>query len=110
MIGEEMAITTKQHGNAVTITIDGEQFETLQRIADALRKLDWCGGDDTPETVCREFVTWGLYDEFDPPRELAAAILDCSDYKANGDAELEKARMEEMRRVFEDAGLLAAKP
>lgn len=102
-----MAITTKQHGNAVTITLDGEQFETLQRAADALRKLDWCGGDDTPETVCREFVAWGLWEEFDHPLALADTILDCIDYKANGDAELEKARMDEMRRVFEDAGLLA---
>lgn len=102
-----MAITTKQHGNAVTITFDGKEFEVLQRIADALRLLSWAGGDDTPESVCREFVAWGLRDEFDPPSQLADGIVCGIDLQAKGDAELEAARTEEVRRVLEEAGLFA---
>lgn len=102
-----MAIATKQHGNTVTVTLDGEHFETLQRVADALNTLAWeTARDNTPETVCREWVAWPLHDMFDPPREFAAGVADSIDTHANGDAELEKARLEEVQRAFEDAGLL----
>ena len=102
-----MAITTKQNGNAVTVTLDGEQFEILQRVADALNTLAWePARDNTPESVCREWVAWMIHDEFDPPSQFVSGIVDSIETHADGTAELDAARTEEVRRAFEDAGLL----
>lgn len=104
-----MAITAKQHGNAVTITIDGEQFEILKRVADALNTLTWkeqANNDNTPESVCREWIVWMIHDDFDPPSQFVGGIVDSIETHAHGDAELEKARTAEVQHVFEEAGLL----
>lgn len=102
-----MAITTKQTGNAVTITMDGEHFEILKRVADALNTLAWdTAHDNTPETVCREWVAWMIHDDFDPPSQFAAGVVDSIYTHADGDAELDAARKADVQRAFEEAGLL----
>lgn len=103
-----MAITTKQHGDAVTITLDGKQFEILERVANALNTLAWEGqvNDNTPESVCLEWVGWMIHDDFDPPSQFVGGIVDSIDTRNGGDEELDKTRREEVRRAFEDAGLL----
>lgn len=106
--GENMAIKTKQHGNAVTITLDGEQYVILQRVADALNKLTWPedAHDNTAESVCREFIVWEMWDLYFAPGQLAEGIVESIDTHESVDEKLEAARREEVRRVFADAGLL----
>lgn len=103
-----MGIATKQNGRVVTITLDGEQFKILERVADALNTLSWEGqeNDNTPESVCREWVGWMIHDDFDPPSQFVGGIVDSIDTRNGGDEELDKTRREEVRRAFVDAGLL----
>lgn len=105
-----MAIITKQTGKTVAITMDGEHFEIMKRLADALNTITWDPAhDNTPETVCREWVAWMIHDDFDPPSQLAGGIVDSIYTHADGDAELDTARKAEVQRAFEDAGLLPRK-
>lgn len=105
-----MAIITKQTGNAVTITMDGEHFEIMKRLADALNTLAWDPAhDNTPESVCREWVAWMIHDDFDPPSQFAEGVVDSIYTHADGDAELDAARKADVQRAFENAGLLPRK-
>jgi len=101
-----MAITTKQHGNEVRITLNGAHFALLQRVADAMNGTTWGEPDNDPESVAREFLAWDLRDELDTPGQFASGIVYAIDTHAGNDAELEKARQDELMRVFEGAGLL----
>ena len=102
-----MTIRTKQNGDAVSVTLDGDHFEILKRVADALNGIAWePAHDNTPETVCREWVAWMIHDELATPGQFAAGVADSIDTHANGNEELDAARKAEVCRAFEDAGLL----
>ena len=96
----------KPHKRSITITVDGEWYKTLDRIARAMNKVSWCDNDNTPETVFDGFV-WPILDDLlGSSNELCGLISTGIATGENGfDAPepTHSARISELRAAF--AGL-----
>ncbi len=85
----------------ITLTIEGKQYENLKRIADAMNTVSWCDTDNTPETVWKGFVEWGLTYTLDSIRELCEQVeggIDTGFERSDETKHL--ARIAELRAAF----------
>ena len=103
--GARCAAHRKTTPKRITLTIDGERYAALERVAEALNGIPWCCSDNTAESVFREWV-WPFAD--DPtrnPREWCGLVEGSFDTGyADGTPE-DRARIAEVRAAFEAAGL-----
>lgn len=67
-----MKIQPNQTRNALQVTIDGEQYQTLARIAEALNTVQ---DGNTAETVCRDFLLAVPEQHLNHPKELADFVI-----------------------------------
>jgi len=94
----------KPRKRSLTVTVGGEWYRNLDRIARAMNTTSWGGNDNTPETVFDAFLWPFLEDLLDSPSELGGLILSGIATGENGfDAPepMHSARKEELRVAFE---------
>lgn len=100
--------TFKTNGKSLVVTIDGEEYANLERVAEAMNRTSWADDDNTAESVFRSFV-W-LQEELDSPELVAENILAgiATDKENLGSAPepLHSQRIAELQKSFEDAGIL----
>ena len=103
--GARCAAQSKTTPKRITLTIDGERYAVLERVAEALNGIPWCENDNTPESVFREWV-WPFADgPMCYPRELCGLVEESFDTGyAEGTPE-EMARLADVRAAFKAAGL-----
>lgn len=103
--GARCAAQINETPKRITLTIDGERYAVLERVAEALNGIPWCANDNTPESVFREWV-WPFADgPMRDPRELCGLVEESFDTGyAEGTPE-ETARLADVRAAFEAAGL-----
>ena len=89
----------------ITLTIEGEHYDTLERIAQAMNTVSWCTNKNTPETVFDAFVWPIAEDLLDSPAELRDMILDGistgDDYRRTP-GPVHDARIAELDKAFAD--------
>ena len=72
-----MKIQHNETRNALEVTSDGEQYQTLARIADVLNTVQ---AGNTAETVCRDFLLDVPEQHLKHPEELADFVIgDCAE-------------------------------
>ena len=92
---------SKGKRNKITLVIDGEWYENLKRVADAMNTVSWCYTDNTPETVFKEFVEYALEYVLGSVRELCSQVSDAIDTGYEGKDETKhNARLSELRAAF----------
>ena len=90
---------------SITITIDGERYALLERVAEALNGIPWCEHDNTPESVFYEWV-WPFADgPMRDPRELCMLVVESFDTGYAPDTPADRARLAEVRAALVAAGL-----
>ena len=95
--------TAKKKQGSITVTIDGERYRTLERIARAMNGIAWCDDDNTPESVFEAFVFTAAEQMLKDTRELCGFICDGISTGEDGmDAPepLHSARIAELRAAF----------
>ena len=94
----------KPHKRSLTVTVDGEWYRNLERVARAMNTVAWCGKDNTAETVFDSFL-WPLLETYlESPDEFGGLILSGIATGDNGfDAPepTHSARKEELRTAFD---------
>jgi len=97
-------------GNALQVTIERDEYRVLQRVASAMNSTSWSDGDNTPETLARDWLLELVENELHNPAELAADILDGIATDDEGLTEapepLHSQRLAELRLAFESAGVM----
>lgn len=53
-------ITIADNGESLTITLTGEAVANLRKAAETMNALEWCGSDNTAESVLRGFACFPL--------------------------------------------------
>lgn len=108
-----MDTTYHDNGEAVTITISGNAYANLRKIADAMNAASWTDNDHTPSWAVRYWIG-DLIDSLGEARktcdyanvtELVEDIVNNIDTKAEGDED--RARRDELRAAFDAAGVFA---
>ena len=103
--GARCAAQTNATPKRITLTIDGERYAALERVAEALNGIPWCDNDNTPESV---FFGW-LWPFADGPmrdtRELCETVEGSFDTGYDPETPEDKARLAEVRAAFKAAGL-----
>ena len=89
----------------ITFTVGGERYANLERVARAMNKTSWCG-DNTPESVFREFVLPFAENFLDSPAELCEAILNgiatSDDNTTAAHEPIHAARIAELSKAFDN--------
>lgn len=90
----------------IVLTIDGERYARLERVARAMNETSWCDNDNTPETVFDAFV-WPLAEDFlDSTDKLCGLISDgiatSDDGLTDAPEPVHAARLDELNRAFAD--------
>jgi len=89
----------------ITLTIDGERYAALERVAEALNGIPWCDKDNTPESVFREWV-WPFADgPMRDPRELCELVEGSFDTGHAPGTPADRTRLAEVRAAFVAHGL-----
>lgn len=108
-------VTYHDNGEAVTIRVSGAAYANLRRIADTMNDVRWCGNDNTPASVLREWTGTFIERIAETPKtcswenvsELISDILFSIDTgHADGTPE-DKARRDELEAAFKAADLYA---
>lgn len=90
----------------ITFTVEGEQYARLERVARAMNKTSWCCGDNTPETVFKEFVLPWAENSLNSTAELCGTILDgiatSDDNTGEAPEPMHTARIAELRNAFDN--------
>jgi hypothetical protein len=103
--GARCAAQSKTTPKRITLTIDGERYAVLERVAEALNGIPWCENDNTPESVFREWV-WPFADgPMRDPRELCGLVEGSFETGFPDGTPEDMARLAEVRAAFEAAGL-----
>ncbi len=96
--------TECDEGRTITVTISGERYDLLERIANAMNSVSWCSSDNTPESVLAGFALPYTASLLDSPRELCDTILDgigtSDDWTGDAPEPIRSARLDELRRAF----------
>lgn len=112
-----MSISFKERGRKITVTIDGDEYDFLDRHAKAMNACSWTDGDDTAGSVFQNFAwTWtGILfedpDSKDESQTLAGDIVESIEIgpKNGGSDRLDRQCRDELRAAFHSAGLLGEK-
>lgn len=92
----------------ITLTISGERYDALERVAKAMNTVSWCDSDNTPETVFEGFVGSWVEGMLDSPSDLCDTVLSgiaTGDDGRGAPAPLHTARLDELRDAFARAGI-----
>ena len=92
----------------ITLVIDSERYDTLDRIARALNSVSWCDGGNTPKTVFDAFLRPFAEEPLDDPSELCGIILSgiaTGDDGMNAPEPVHGERLAELSEAFTKAGL-----
>lgn len=105
---EADAVTFEDHGDKLTITVTGEVYANLRRVADAMNKVSWTDDDNTPDSVCEFWIGGLLRRVGDSPdvgscnvTDLTTDIQDGIDTGAVDGSETDKARRRELEAAFD---------
>ena len=101
--------TIKTNGKSLVVTIDGEQYANLERVADALNRVSWGDGGNTAESIFAAFV-WSGEELLTSPGLVAgnilAGIATDNENMTEAPEPLHSQRIAELKKAFEDAGIL----
>jgi len=87
----------------IVVIIEGERYDNLERVAQAMNGVSWCDTDNTPETVFENFVFPWSEDFLDSPARLAESILDgiaTSEDGRTAPEPLHTERLKELKAAF----------
>jgi len=94
----------------ISVTIDGDQYEQLARVAEAMNRATWTAPDNTALSVFENFVFPWMGDEFEEPEEMCAGVLEAiatsDDGLTSAPAPLHQERIAALRAAFVEAGLM----
>lgn len=99
---------TRNRRIKITLVIDGERYDALDRIARAMNSVSWIDNGNTPETVFKEFLLPFADIPQDDPRELCGLILSgiaTGDDGMNAPEPVHAERLAELSEAFANAGL-----
>ena len=103
--GARCAAHSKATAKRITLTVDGERYAALERVAEALNGIPWCDKDNTPESVFHEWV-WPFADgPMRDPRELCELVEGDFDTGHAPGTPADRARLADVRAAFKAAGL-----
>ncbi|MBR3583757.1 MAG: hypothetical protein IKO01_10000 [Kiritimatiellae bacterium] len=91
------------------MTIDGEQYENLAKVAASMNRAAWTDGDNTAQSVFENFAFTMTEQFLNAPNEMAEDILECVATGENGQSvpsPLHEERIAELRAAFKTDGLL----
>lgn len=101
-------IRMTESNGALCVTIDGEQYENLAKVAASMNRLAWTDGDNTPLSVFRNF-TFSLPEQLlNEPGELAQYVcggIATGEGGKDAPPPLHEQRLAEMRATFQADGL-----
>lgn len=64
-------------GRALVVTIDGQEYDNIRRVVDALNAADWTGDADmTPARLLKVWILDLADEDLHDPAHLAETILD----------------------------------
>ena len=93
----------------IVVIVDGERYDNLARVAQAMNSAPWCTNDNTAESVFDWFV-WPLAEDYlDSLQEMCDSILHGIATGENGEdmpEPVHSKRIEELRAAFVGAGLM----
>lgn len=99
-------ISITDTNGALHVTVDGEQYANLAKVAASMNRAPWTDGDNTPQSVFENF-TFSLTEQFlNTPAEMAEDILSCVDTGAKEPSPLYKQRIAELKAAFVADGIL----
>lgn len=103
--GARCAAHSKTTPKRITLTVDGERYALLERVAEALNGIPWCDKDNTPESVFHGWV-WPFADgPMRDPRELCGLVEGSFETGFPDGTPEGMARLADVREAFEAAGL-----
>jgi hypothetical protein len=98
-------------GSALVVTIDGDAYQNIRRVVDALNSASWTDGDNTPALLFENWILDLVEDVLHDPAHLAEDILDSvatDDEVATAAPEpVHSQRIADLRAAFVAAGILA---
>ena len=87
----------------IVVVIEGEQYDNLGRVAQAMNGVKWCEGDNTAESVFNEFVWHWDGVMLNSPAEISESVLGgIATGEDGGDAPepLHTERLKELKAAF----------
>ena len=91
---------SKGKRNKITLVIDGEWYQNLKRVADAMNTVSWCENDNTPESVFCEFVKWDFGELLGSLRNIGECVAANIDTGFEDGTAEHGARIAELRAAF----------
>jgi len=90
----------------ITMVIDGERYDALERVAQTMNSVSWCSSDNTPETVFDEFLRPFAEEPIDDLSELCEIILSgiatSDEGRKDAPEPTHSARLDELRAAFNE--------
>ena len=65
---------TARKGAQIVVIIEGEQYDNLERVAQVMNGVSWCGDANTAETVFNEFIWHWNTCTLNSVREIAECV------------------------------------